>query len=147
MPLFPTVTVEAAQVGQSPQLLTRLRHREIDGIVVKNVYDRATCEALRIALETGHHDLIKNEFPAKFAAFFYGIDLNVAHPDLKDYSVEAPRFRDGLSSRRSARAATLFSVEGSGWLSSQSARAAMAGSMACRCHQPASSPQRCSSRW
>jgi hypothetical protein len=54
MPFFPTVTVEAAQVGQSPQLLTRLRHREIDGIVVKNVYDRATCEALRIALEAGH---------------------------------------------------------------------------------------------
>lgn len=97
MPFFPTVTVEAAQVGQSPQLLTRLRHREIDGIVVKNVYDRATCEALRIALEAGHHDLIKTEFPAKFAAFFYGINLNLAHPDLKDYFAEAPRFRDGLS--------------------------------------------------
>ena len=64
MPFFPTVTVEAAQVGQSPQLLTRLRRREIDGIVVKNVYDRATCEALRIALKAGHHDLIKTEFPA-----------------------------------------------------------------------------------
>ena len=78
MPFFPTVTVEAAQVGQSPQLLTRLRHREIDGIVVKNVYDRATCEALRIALEAGHHNLIKTEFPAKFAAFFYGINLGGA---------------------------------------------------------------------
>jgi hypothetical protein len=78
MPFFPTVTVEAAQVGQSPQLLTRLRRREIDGIVVKNVYDRATCEALRIALEAGHHNLIKTEFPAKFAAFFYGINLGGA---------------------------------------------------------------------
>ncbi len=82
---------------QSPQLLTRLRRREIDGIVVKNVYDRATCEALRVALEAGRHDLIKTEFPAKFAAFFYGINLNLAHPDLKDYFAEAPRFRDGLS--------------------------------------------------
>jgi hypothetical protein len=59
MPFFPTVTLEAAQVGQSPQLLTRLRHHEIDGIVVKNVYDRAICGALRIALEAGHHDLIE----------------------------------------------------------------------------------------
>ena len=97
MAFFPTVTVAAADAAQSPQLLTRLRRREIDGLVVKAVYDRATCEALRAELEAGRHGLIKTEFPAKFAAFFYGINLNLAHPDLKDYFAEAQRFRDGLS--------------------------------------------------
>ena len=97
MPFFPTVTVAAADAAQSPQLLTQLRRREIDAIIVKDVYDGPTCEALRVALEAGRHDLIKTEFPAKFAAFFYGINLDLAHPDLKDYFAQAPKFCDGLS--------------------------------------------------
>ena len=97
MSFFRTVTVAAAEAGRSPHILTRLRAREIDGIIVKEVYDRATCEAVRAELEAGRHGLIRTDFPAKFAAFFYGINLNLTHPDLKEYFAEAPRFRDGLS--------------------------------------------------
>ena len=57
----------------------------------------ATCEAVCAELEAGHHGLIRTDFPAKFAAFFYGINLNLTHPDLKDYFAEVPKFRDGLS--------------------------------------------------
>jgi hypothetical protein len=99
MSFFRTVTVAAADAdaGRSPQLLTRLRGAEIEGIIVKDVYDRATCEALRAALEAGNHGLIRTDFPAKFAAFFYGINLNLTHPDLREYFAEVPGFRDGLS--------------------------------------------------
>jgi 2OG-Fe(II) oxygenase superfamily len=97
MPFFRTVTVDAAQAGQSPDVLTRMRAGEIDGIIVKHVYDRATCDAVRSELEAGRHGLIRTDFPSKFAAFFYGINLNLAYPDLKQYFAEAPRFRDGLS--------------------------------------------------
>jgi hypothetical protein len=97
MTFFRTVTVAAAEAGRSPDLLTRLRAREIDGVIVKGVYDRATCEAVRGDLEQNRHRLIRTDFPARFAAFFYGINLNLAHPDLKDYFAQTPRFRAGLT--------------------------------------------------
>src|SRR5580698_6702042 len=97
MSFFRTAAVTAAQVSGSPQLLTRLRQRELDGIVVKSVYDRATCDAVAAKLEAGQHGLIRTDFPAKFAAFFYGINLNLTHPDLKEYFAEVPRFDAGLS--------------------------------------------------
>jgi carrier-protein-independent halogenase WelO5-like protein len=103
MSFFKTVTVAAADAARSPDLLTRLRNREIDGIIIEGVYDRATCDAIRTALERGDHGLIRTDFPAKFAAFFYGINLNLTHPDLKDYFAEAPKFHDGLERLFSGR--------------------------------------------
>jgi hypothetical protein len=97
MSFFRTITVAAADSGDSSEILTRLRHREIDGVVVKEVYDRATCDSVCAELEGGRHGLIRTDFPAKFAAFFYGVNLNLTHPDLNDYFAEAPRFRTGLS--------------------------------------------------
>ena len=97
MSFFRTVIVSAVDARQSPRTLARLRGGEIDGIIVKQVYDRATCDAICAELEGGGHGLIKTDFPAKFAAFFYGINLNLTHPDLREYFAEAPRFRAGLS--------------------------------------------------
>jgi hypothetical protein len=96
MAFFQTVTIAFENVGQSGDLLTRLRRRDIDGVVVTGVYDAATCDRVKAQLEDNHASLIRTDFPAKFAAFFYGINLNLAHPDLKDYFAEVPRFRDGL---------------------------------------------------
>jgi hypothetical protein len=45
MTFFRTVTVAAAETGRSPDLLTRLRAREIDGVIVKGVHDGAACKA------------------------------------------------------------------------------------------------------
>ncbi len=97
MSFFRTETVLAADAKQSPHILTRLRNREIEGIVVKGVYQRAVCDAVCTALEAGQHGLIRTDFPAKFAAFFHGINLNLTHPDLREYFAEAPRFHEGLS--------------------------------------------------
>ena len=96
MAFFEMVTVAAADAARSPDLLTQLRHGKINGIVVKGVYGRATCDAVRAELEQGRHGLVRTDFPAKFAAFFYGINLNLTHPDLKEYFAEAPRFQAGL---------------------------------------------------
>ena len=96
MSFFRTVTVTAMEASRLPHL-TRLRRREIEGIIVKEVYGRAICEALCAELEANRHGLIRTDFPAKFAAFFYGINLNLAHPDLEDYFAEVPKFDAGLS--------------------------------------------------
>jgi hypothetical protein len=97
MTFLRTVTLAAEDTGRSPDLLTRLRRREIDAVLIKGVYDRAACAAVCRDLEQNRHALIKTEFPARFAAFFYGINLNLAYPDLRDYFDEAPRFRAGLA--------------------------------------------------
>lgn len=97
MSFFRTVTTTAAKAEQSQHLLTQLRRGVIEGVLIKQVYDQPTCAQLCAALEGGRHDLIRTDFPAKFAAFFYGINLNLAHPDLKEYFAEAPKFRDGLA--------------------------------------------------
>jgi hypothetical protein len=96
MAFFETVTVTVSDAERSPDLLRRLRHWEINGIIIKGVYDRAICDTVRAELEQGRHGMIRTDFPAKFAAFFYGINLNLAHPDLRDYFAEAPRFHSGL---------------------------------------------------
>jgi carrier-protein-independent halogenase WelO5-like protein len=96
MTFFRTETVAAQDAARSPDLLTRLRRREIDGVLVKGVYDRAACEAVQADLEHNRHGLIRTDFPASFAAFFYGINLNLAHPDLRDYFAAAPQFAAGL---------------------------------------------------
>jgi len=97
MSFFRTVTIAAKDATRSPDLLTQLRRDEIDGILVKEVYDRAACAAACADLAHNRHGLIRTDFPAKFAAYFYGINLNLAHPDLTEYFDEAPRFRAGLA--------------------------------------------------
>jgi hypothetical protein len=96
MSFFRTATIAADAVDGSPELLTRLRRREFEGVLIQGVYDRATCAQVTAALGENRHDLIRTGFPAKFAAFFYGINLNLAHPDLQEYFTAAPRFRAGL---------------------------------------------------
>jgi hypothetical protein len=96
MSFFRTATVAAEDVARSPALLTQLRARALDGVIVTDVYDRATCAAVCDDLAHNRHGLVRTDFPAKFAAFFYGINLNLAHPDLTDYFDEAPRFAAGL---------------------------------------------------
>lgn len=96
MTFFRTATIAAEDVALSSGLLTRLRDRELDGVLVTNVYDRATCARLCEDLAHNRHALIRTDFPAKFAAFFYGINLNLAHPDLDEYFGAAPRFAAGL---------------------------------------------------
>lgn len=96
MSFFRTVTVTADMAAHSGSPITKLCRREIDGILIKGVYDAGTCNRAREALEAGPADLIRTDFPAKFAAFFYGINLNLAHPDLDEYFAEQPRFRAAL---------------------------------------------------
>ncbi len=97
MTFFRTVSFDASQAPQHADVLSRLRARAIDGVVVKRVIERELCDTICAELAAERHGLIKTEFPAKFAAFFYGANLNLAHPDLRDYFAATPGFRDGLA--------------------------------------------------
>lgn len=103
MSFFRSVTVSAETAAQSDNPIGKLCRQEIDGILVKGVYDIDACAHACAALEAGPADLVRTDFPAKFAAFFYGINLNLAHPDLGDYFAEAPRFRAALDALAGGR--------------------------------------------
>jgi hypothetical protein len=80
-----------------PDAIRRLRREEIEGILVHDVYDRATCAAVCERLEEGRHGLVRTSFPEPFRAFFLGMNLNLAPADLTDYFQASPVFRERLA--------------------------------------------------
>src|SRR5262249_5026244 len=92
-----TETVAASHAKEARGVLARMRARDIDGVLVKHVYGQDACQSAVAELQNNRHDLINTEFPAKSAAFFYGINLNLADPDLRAYFAAAPRFRSDLA--------------------------------------------------
>jgi hypothetical protein len=79
------------------EALSRIHAGDLDGIIVKSVYNTIECKRICEDLETNQHNLIRTDFPAIFRAYFLGVNLNLAYPDLDPYFEHAVRFRDGLS--------------------------------------------------
>lgn len=96
MSFFRFETLDAAEAGKRPDLLTRMHRGDLEGALVRGVYNAAECEAVRAALEAGRADLVRSEFPAAFKSSFYGVNLNLAPPDLVGYFEEAEQFHSGL---------------------------------------------------
>lgn len=97
MSFFRSETIEARDARAMPDLLTRLREEEFDALIVKQVYDKESCDGIVRRLESDCHRLVRTDFPAKFRAYFLGVNLNLAHPELSAYFAEAPRFHKGLA--------------------------------------------------
>lgn len=96
MSFFRHEIVDAAAAGSSGNLVTRVHSGDLNGVIVKAVYERTECELIVANLEANRHGLVMTAFPTKFRAFFYGVNLNLADPDLRPYFLEAARFREGL---------------------------------------------------
>lgn len=96
MSFFRHEIVDAAAIKSFRNQVTRVHSGDLDGVIVEKVYERAACEAICAELEANRHGLVRTTFPAKFRAYFYGVNLNLAAPDLGPYFVEAARFQEGL---------------------------------------------------
>jgi hypothetical protein len=94
---FRTVTMPAADVAQRADAIRQMRREAFEGIILRNVYDPATCARVCGRLEDGRHGLMRTNFPAPFHAFFLGMNLNLTPPDLTDYFRLAPVFRERLA--------------------------------------------------
>jgi hypothetical protein len=93
---FRTVDLDAAEAAAMPDAIRRMRHEEFDGLLVRGVYSEAACGRLCARLQAGHHALLRSDFPPLMRAHFFGINLNLAPPDLAGYFAAAPGFRAGL---------------------------------------------------
>lgn len=94
---FRTVIISADDPARHVDTIRRLRREEFEGIIVRDVYDAATCAGLCARLEEGRHGLVRTSFPAPFHAFFLGMNLNLTPPDLTAYFQAAPIFRERLA--------------------------------------------------
>jgi hypothetical protein len=94
---FRTIIVPAADAAQRADVIRRMRREEFEGIILRDVYDPATCAELCGRLEEGRHGLVRTTFPAPFHAFFLGMNLNLTPADLTGYFQASPVFRERLT--------------------------------------------------
>lgn len=92
-----TVTLDAADAASWPDAMARLRAKDLGAIILRGVYDPSDLSKLPDLLAANSAGLIKTEFPPAFCAYFYGINLNLAHPDLTRYFAAEPDFRARLA--------------------------------------------------
>jgi hypothetical protein len=90
-------TAEADDPDVDRAALAELRRGDVHAVLIRRVFAREEMERVVTVLESNAPGFVRSEFPAAFRAFFYGLNLNLAPPDLGDYFAEEPRFRAALS--------------------------------------------------
>jgi hypothetical protein len=90
-------TYQADQLAQAAGALGRLRDNETGAIILREVYPKEALAKLPYVLGNNLPDFIKTTFPPAFCAYFYGINLNLAEPDLTPYFAAEPAFRSNLA--------------------------------------------------
>ncbi len=94
---FQLEKVDADGPLERRDLLGPLRAGELHAVLVRHAYPRAIAEAVVPLLEKNAPGFIRSEFPAAFKASFYGLNLNLAAPDLGPYFAAEPEFREALA--------------------------------------------------
>lgn len=97
MSFLETVVFDAGEAPSHGDALTRLRADALQAVVVRNVLDAAECSAIVADLEANRQDFPTTSFPAPFRSHFYGMNLNLADPDLRGYFAMAPGFGRSLA--------------------------------------------------
>jgi hypothetical protein len=93
---FRLLEIDAAEAGAHPDAFEQLRASEVHGILLRDVYRPAEVAAVGERLVRHDPPFVQTSFPEEFFSWFYGINLNLAHPDLVGYFEEAARFNEQL---------------------------------------------------
>ena len=59
MAFFRSITIEAADAARHPDAIRRMRREEVDGIILRGVYDADACAQVCAKLEAGAHGLVR----------------------------------------------------------------------------------------
>ena len=97
MTFLKTLDIEADDPQAPADAMVRLRRGDLGAIVLRDVFPPAALAALPPKLASNDFDLIKTTFPPAFHAYFYGINLNLADPDMDAYFAAEPDFREKLA--------------------------------------------------
>ncbi|WP_020175403.1 2OG-Fe(II) oxygenase [Methyloferula stellata] len=96
MSFLKIATVDARKAESNADILAQLRKDDVQAIVIENLLTSSECDGIVADLEINRHDFPKTYFPEAFRSFFFGANLNLAHPDLADYFAMAPAFGRAL---------------------------------------------------
>lgn len=96
MPFLETLSFDAAAAPGHADALTRLQEDVLQAIVIRNVLTPDECRAISAELAENRHSFPTTSFPAPFRSHFYGMNLNLADPDLRAYFEMAPGFTRSL---------------------------------------------------
>ena len=97
MSFLKTAHLHADALSNQVDAMVRLGAGELGAIIVEGVYPKAQLAKLPALLADNKPDFIKTTFPPAFCAYFFGINLNLADPDLGAYFAAEPDFRDKLA--------------------------------------------------
>lgn len=93
---FRLLEIDVDNVNSFPTAMDRLRHGELQAILVHEVLVSASLAPLVETLEDNRPNFIKTSFPDAFKSWFYGCNLNLCAPDLVDYFQSAACFNAQL---------------------------------------------------
>lgn len=93
---FRLLEIGATEAGEHPEAFDQLRRTDIHGIMLHNVYDADTLDAIKERLARHDPPFLQTSFPEEFRSWFYGRNLNLAHHDLVGYFEEAEVFNRQL---------------------------------------------------
>ncbi len=96
MSFLKTLAFAASDASSHPDALTRLRADEIQAVVIHDVFTAGECARIVGDLASNIHDFPTSSFPTPFRSSFYGMNLNLADPDLRTYRDASPRFARSL---------------------------------------------------
>lgn len=94
---FRLLQLDAAATANHPGAFERLRRSDVHGILLHGVYAPDELTAVGDHLVRRDPPFVQTSFPEEFHSWFYGINLNLAHPDLVGYFEEAAVFNEQLA--------------------------------------------------
>ncbi len=95
---FRLLEIAASEAARYPDALEWIRQGDLHAVVLHDVFPPEVLRAVVDCFERHDPPFLKTSFPEKFRAFFYGENLNLADPDLRDYFREAAHFHQQLQS-------------------------------------------------
>jgi hypothetical protein len=90
------IEIDAQEASACPTAFDQIRAGDLHAVMVHHVYEPDTLAAIVDRLERHDPPLVKTWFPEQFRSWFYGQNLNLAHPTLEGYFEEAERFNQQL---------------------------------------------------
>jgi len=93
---FRVLEIDASESAQHPDALDRLRRGDLQAVIVHRVYGLDVLPTLVERLERHDPPFLKTWFPMPFRSWFFGRNLNLAHPELSGYFSEATTFNEQL---------------------------------------------------
>jgi hypothetical protein len=93
---FRLLEIDAAEAAHHGHAFDELRRGDLQGILIHHVYSPEILNEVVDRLERHDPPFLKTWFPTVFRGFFFGQNLNLAHPDLRPYFRAAAQFREHL---------------------------------------------------